>query len=58
MVWNIGAVDEYESQSAIIPLVDIIIQNNMSCGNNVTSFLLVGVLRQKLTLAGDKMCCL
>jgi hypothetical protein len=26
MVWNIGPVNEYEAQSAIIPVVDIIIQ--------------------------------
>jgi hypothetical protein len=27
MVWNIGLVNEYEAQSAIIPCVGIIIQN-------------------------------
>jgi hypothetical protein len=63
MVWNIGPVNEYEAQSAIIPFVGTIIRKNIRCEHNVISFLLVGVLRQrkkeiKLILADDKMCCL
>jgi hypothetical protein len=60
MVWNIGSANKYESQSAIIPFVALVMPKEWSCDNNATTFLLVGVLRQrkKLTSASDKMCCL
>jgi hypothetical protein len=37
-VWNIGPVNEYEAQSAIIHFVGIIIQKEYELQNNATSF--------------------
>jgi hypothetical protein len=45
--WNIGPVNKYEAQSAIIPFVGIIIRKNISYDNSATSFLLVGLLRHR-----------
>jgi hypothetical protein len=39
MVWDIGPVNEYEDQSAVITVLSIIIRKNINCGNNATSFL-------------------
>jgi hypothetical protein len=63
MVWNIGPVNEYEAQNAIIPFVGTIIRNEYKMRAQCHFILLVGVLRQrkkeiKLILAYDKMCCL
>jgi hypothetical protein len=48
MVSNIAPVNEYEAQSAIIHLIGIIIRKEYELlQKNATSFLLVGVLRQR-----------
>jgi hypothetical protein len=41
---TIGSIHECETQREIIPSVAIIKKNNMSCDNNATLVLLVGVL--------------
>jgi hypothetical protein len=38
MVWDIGPVNEYEAQSAIIPIVSIIIPTEYELQNNATLF--------------------
>jgi hypothetical protein len=50
----------YDAQSAIVAFVGIIQYKNISCHNKATSFLLVGVLRQrkKADFSRNKMCCL
>jgi hypothetical protein len=60
MVCNTGPVNEHEARSAIIPFVGIVIQKNMNCDNNATSFYKSACCdtERKLTLSGDKMCCL
>jgi hypothetical protein len=46
MVWHIGPVNEYEAQIAVISSV-VIIRKKMSCDNNATQILSVGVLRHR-----------
>jgi hypothetical protein len=48
MVWNIGHVNEYEAQSAIIIFFCIIIRKMSGlCDHNAFSFLLLGVLQYR-----------
>jgi hypothetical protein len=44
MVWNIGPVNEYEAQSAVIPFVGIIIRKEYELRKQCHLILLVGVL--------------
>jgi hypothetical protein len=61
MVWNIGPINEYEAQSAIIPLLGIIIRKENKLQQQCCLIFIsrhVATPKESLTLAGDKMCCL
>jgi hypothetical protein len=44
---NIGSINEYEAQGAIIPFVGVIIRKGYELRQQYDIFLLVGVFRQR-----------